>query len=89
MPERGIHREGADFGQVLPHDVQCAAADDLSVLVAFRDPELLDVLVKGHRRFVEQDAVAHVGVERAGARRGTSLVLARRTVTAFADIERA
>lgn len=35
--------------------MECAAPHDLAVVVAFRDPELLDVLVKRHRRFVEQD----------------------------------
>lgn len=39
------------------------ATDDLGVVVAFGDPELLDVLVKSHRRFVEQDAAADVRVK--------------------------
>ncbi|CAM5331081.1 hypothetical protein SCALM49S_01919 [Streptomyces californicus] len=59
----GVHGEGPDFRQVFPHDMKCAAADDPRVLVAFRDPELLDVLVKGDGRFVEQDASGDVPVE--------------------------
>ena len=59
----GIDRESTDLGEVFPHDVECAAADEFGVLVPFRDPELLDVLVKGHRGFVEQDAIARVGVD--------------------------
>ncbi|WP_458246814.1 hypothetical protein [Streptomyces sp. MAI_2237] len=43
--------------------MQGTAADDLRVVVSFGDPELLDVLVKRDRRFVEQDAVTHVRVE--------------------------
>ncbi|GGW14214.1 hypothetical protein GCM10010264_57270 [Streptomyces globisporus] len=48
--------------------MKCAAADDGRVLVAFRDPELLDVLVKGDGRFVEQDAPGHVPVEESSYR---------------------
>lgn len=45
--------------------MQGAAAYDLRVVVPFRDPELLDVLVKRHHGFVEQDALADVDVEEA------------------------
>lgn len=49
--------------------MQCAAADDTGVLVAFGDPELLDVLVKRDGRFVEQDAFGDVAVKEAADRR--------------------
>ncbi len=52
--DRGVHRKSADFREVFPHDVQRTTADHLGVVVAFRDPELLDVLVKRHRRFVSR-----------------------------------
>ena len=42
----GRDGEGADLGEVLPHDVEGAAADDATVEVG--DPELLEALEVGH-----------------------------------------
>lgn len=86
MPHPGpldaaVDGEGPDFREVFPHHMESAAADDPGVLVAFRDPELLDVLVKGDGGFVEQDATGHVPVEEA-AYGWHITVLARRTVMA-------
>lgn len=48
--------------------MESAAADHLPVGVAFRDPELLDVLVKDDGGFVEQDPLLYVLVEQAAQR---------------------
>jgi hypothetical protein len=73
-----VDRERAHLGEVLPHHVQRAAADDGAVVV-LGDAELLDVLVVGDGLLAEHDAVVGVsGHQRAIAR--TSDVRARRTV---------
>jgi hypothetical protein len=57
------HRDRADLGEILPHDVQRAAADDLAVRSgAARHPELLDVLVQRDRCLAQQAARGNVGV---------------------------
>jgi hypothetical protein len=54
--------EGADLAQVLPHDVQRAAADEFAV--GFGDDELLHRLVHGDDVLAEQDPPLHPRLEK-------------------------
>src|SRR5262249_61972044 len=56
-------REGPNLGKALPHDVQGPAANDLAVVNAFGDPELLYVLVQGDRGLAEQSPGTDVVVD--------------------------
>ena len=58
-----IDRDRTDLGQVLPHHVQRAAADDGIVADAHGHPELLDCLVERDGRLGQQPAVDRVRVD--------------------------
>jgi hypothetical protein len=51
-----VHREGADLADVLPHDVERAAADQVAV-GALGDAEFLHRLVEHDAVLAEQDAL--------------------------------
>ena len=79
-PTQPLRRRGksAHLAEVLPHHVQGAAADDLTV-AAFRDAELLHRLVEHHTLLAEQDAALHERLDERGdgrdvARAGTAHV---------------
>ena len=55
----GIDGEGADLREVLPHDVECATADDRAVDLG--NEELLHVFVERDRRLGQETPI--VGVE--------------------------
>src|SRR5690606_3517839 len=57
-----IHCDRTDLGEVFPHHVQGAAADDGAVVIPLGDPELLDVLVQRDGGLGEQPPVVGVDV---------------------------
>src|SRR5437773_1863549 len=57
------YRYGPDLGEIFPHHVQRAAADDRTVFVLPRDPKLLHILVQRHRVLAEKPTGIRVGVD--------------------------
>src|SRR5690606_2687715 len=57
-----LHREGANLGEILPHDVQCAAADGPALLV-LRDQELLNRLIEDHALLAEENVSLYQGAD--------------------------
>src|SRR6516164_2348703 len=51
-PPAVVNRDGADLGEILPHNVQRPASNDRAVNGTLGYAELLDVLVENHRVLV-------------------------------------
>ena len=62
-PAARINRDGAQFGEIFPQNMQCAASDNGVIGGTARDAELEHILVKVHRRLVQQPSRSHVLVD--------------------------
>jgi hypothetical protein len=58
-----VDRDRADLSEILPHNVQRSAANDVAEIRTLGDAELLDVFVEIHGGLVEQAPGSYVLVD--------------------------